>query len=115
MNVLRVISPYKHEGLWVFDDPTVSLVREPFVAGADRIIDRLTASIPDAESGFRLIFSHQPFPGHMIDLEWRREESGGQWYECPGFAMEGWLCPALFLYFDRAPKRLYAKAEARSR
>jgi hypothetical protein len=25
--------------------------------------------------------------------------------------MEGWLCPALFKYFDAAPKTLYAKAE----
>jgi hypothetical protein len=25
--------------------------------------------------------------------------------------MEGWLCPALFKYFDRAPDRLYLRAE----
>jgi hypothetical protein len=26
--------------------------------------------------------------------------------------MEGWLCPALFRYFDEAPAELYVKAEA---
>ena len=38
-NSIFVIKPYKWEGLWVFDDDRVGLVREPFVAGADRMID----------------------------------------------------------------------------
>jgi hypothetical protein len=25
--------------------------------------------------------------------------------------MEGWLCPALFKYFEKAPKEIYIKAE----
>jgi hypothetical protein len=41
MNVINVIAPYKHQGMWVFDDPRVGLVQEPFVAGADTIIDRV--------------------------------------------------------------------------
>jgi hypothetical protein len=113
MNSLGVIFPYKYEGMWVFDDPAVGLVREPFVAGADLILDRLSAGISNAAGGFRLIFSASPFPGHMIRLERRREEYGGNWYFCPEFGMEGWLCPALFKYFDEAPGELYAKAEAR--
>ena len=49
MNSIRIISPYKYHGQWVFDDPQVGLVREPFVAGADTLIDRATADILDAE------------------------------------------------------------------
>ena len=67
----------EYEGMWVFDDPAVGLSREPFVAGIDTMIDRLVASIPGAERGFRLVFSARPFPGHTLKLEWRREESGG--------------------------------------
>lgn len=26
--------------------------------------------------------------------------------------MEGWLCPALFKYFEQAPARIFVKAEA---
>ena len=111
MNSIRIIAPYKYEGMWVVDDPAVNLVREPFVAGADQIIDRLVVSIPGAEQGFRLLFSATPFPGHNAKLEWRREELGGNWYYCPQFDMEGWLCPALFKYFEEAPKELYALAE----
>lgn len=102
MNSIGVIAPYKYEGMWVFDDPRVGLIREPFVAGIDCMIDRLVASIPDAQGGFRLLFSSTPFPGYTVELSWRREEYGGNWYYSPQFSMEGWLCPALFKYFDRA-------------
>ena len=113
MNAISVIVPYKYEGTWVFDDPAVGLVREPFVSGIDVMLDRLTANIPNAEKGFRLLFSAKPFPGHTVKLEWRREEFEGNWYFSPQFQMEGWLCPALFKYFTQAPRELYARAEQR--
>ena len=111
MNSLGVIAPYKYEGMWVFDDENVGLVREPFVSGVDTMIDRLVRTIQNAEQGFRLIFSAMPFPGHTVELVWRREESGGNWYYSPQFDLEGWLCPALFKYFESAPRRLYGRAE----
>jgi hypothetical protein len=113
MNAIGVIVPYKYEGMWVFDDPAVGLHREPFVAGIDTMIDRLVALIPNADKGFRLIFSATAFPGHSVKLEWRREEAGGNWYFCPQFEIEGWLCPALFKYFEKTPAQLYARAEAK--
>ena len=115
MNAIGVIAPYKYEGMWVFDDAAVGFHREPFVAGIDKMIDQLVASIPNAEQGFRLMFSAAPFPGHMLRLEWRREESGGNWYYCPQLGIEGWLCPALFRYFDKAPAELYARAEPKGK
>ena len=113
MNSLMVIVPYKYEGIWVFDDPAVGLHREPFIAGIDAMIDRATASIPDAERGFRAVFSAAPFPGANFKLQWRRAESGGNWYFSPEFDQEGWLCPALLKYFKSAPAEIYVKVEAR--
>lgn len=95
--------------MWVFDDERVGLVREPFIFGADKIIERLAADIPDADRGFNLIFSANPFPGHHVVFEWRREEHGGNWYYCAQFDIEGWLCPALFKYFITAPRKIYAQ------
>jgi hypothetical protein len=106
-----LLKPYKLHGTWVFDDPAVNLHQEPFVLGIDEMLDRLTSKIPDAKNGFRLIFSPQPFPGYEAKLELRREEYGGNWYFSPTYQMEGWLCPALFKYFDQAPAELYARAE----
>lgn len=112
-NALMVIEPYRHAGTWVFDDPRVGLRAEPFVSGIPEIIDKLVteSQIADADEGFRLLFSAQPFPGHQIKLLWQREEAWGNWYYCPKYDAEGWLCPALFKYFKRAPKEIYGKAE----
>jgi len=110
MNSLFAIAPYKFAGMWVFDDSRVGLVQEPFVSGADTIIDVLTADIPDAEVGFRLVFSAEPFPGYTARFEWLRPEFGGNWYAWPEGNLEGWLCPALFKYFEAAPKEIYVQA-----
>ena len=114
MNAITAIHPYKSEGLWVFDDAHVGLVREPFVSGADEIIERLAQDIPDAARGFTLLFSAGPFPGHQATLEWRRQELDGNWYYSPEVGIEGWLCPALLKYFETAPERIYAEFKAKA-
>ena len=64
MNSIMILMPYKYYGSWVFDDPAVGLVREPFVAGIDTMIDQMVKDIPDAENGFKLWYSpRRPFPG----------------------------------------------------
>jgi hypothetical protein len=114
-NQILVIAPYWLDsvGTWVFDDEAVDLVQEPFVSGVPTMIDDLVADIPNARSGFRLLFSAAPFPGFQRKLEWVREEMGGNWYRADEPQAEGWLCPALFRYFDEAPKEIYVKAEAK--
>jgi len=111
MNALIAIYPYKYQGFWVFDDLKVDLVQEPFVSGADVIIDQMASQIPNAEAGFRLLFSAGPFPGFTAELEWRRADLGGNWYYSRQLNIEGWLCPALLKYFAEPPKRIYAKFE----
>ena len=110
MNAIGLISPYKSGGLWCFDDESVGLCKEPFVAGIDTIIDRLVKDIPNADKGFNLLFAATEFPTYDIELIWVREDCGGNWYYCPTYNIEGWLCPALFKYFTDAPKQLYGKA-----
>src|SRR5437016_744002 len=108
-NQISIIKPYRWEGMWVFDDPQVGLDKEPFVGGADTIIDLAVAElgIRDAENGFLLLFSADPFPGYQMQLTWARQEMGGNVYNWNG--MEGWLCPALLKYFPSPPKRIYAQ------
>jgi len=65
MNSLFVIAPYKYEGMWVFDDPAVGLSKEPFIAGIDTMIDKVVASIPDADKGFVQSSVPRSFPGRV--------------------------------------------------
>jgi hypothetical protein len=108
-NQIMVIKPYRWEGMWVFDEERVGLHKEPFVAGADTIIDVAVGrkGIVNPEKGFLMFFSGGPFPGADIKLQWVREEMGGnvyQWEE-----LEGWLCPALLKFFPEAPRKIYGQ------
>lgn len=87
------------------------------MGGADTIIDVATAHIPNAERGFIAVFSAGYFPDDQIVLEWVREDGGGNVYRWTEKEMEGWLCPALLKYFEKAPAKLFiqAKGEGRER
>lgn len=110
-NSILVIAPYKYNGAWVFDDERFGLVREPFVGGVPEMIDVLVADIPAADKGFRLTFSAKPFPDSEKKLTWVRGDMGGNYYEIDDPPMEGWICPALFNYYDKAPPELFVKAD----
>ena len=112
-NQINVIAPYWLDSVstWVFDDERVGLDQKPFVSGADTFLSFLVKDIPDARNGFKLLFSSAPFPGYQHKLTWVREEMSGNWYGSDDPPMEGWLCPALFRYFDEAPAELYVRAE----
>lgn len=111
MNEINLIAPYKYLDIWVFDDAKKGLVQEAFVGGADTIIDLLTSHIPDAASGFVLLFSGSNFPGYQHEVEWRREQGNGNIYYSPKLQVEGWLCPALLRYFERPPAKLFIQVK----
>src|ERR1700676_88533 len=114
MNAVSVIFPYRLEGVWVFDDASAGLVREPFISGADHILDVLTAHIPEAATRLKIICSARPFRGYTPRFVWTRAEYGGNWYRWPERKMEGWLCPALLKYFSKTPpKEIFVQASAK--
>lgn len=108
MNSIRVIHPYWYFGSLVFDDDSVGLVREPFVAGADEVLKILAGQVGEAcRQKFTLLFSDSPFPGHQAEMRRAEPEQGGNWYVCEKVGLRGWLCPALYKYFDVAPESLF--------
>jgi hypothetical protein len=76
-NCIFAIRPYRWNGLWVFDDPAVGLVKEPFVSGIPEMIDAAVSKIPNAEESFVAVFSANPFPGAQLILKRARQEMGG--------------------------------------
>jgi hypothetical protein len=101
----------------VFDDPAAGLDKEPFVEGMPEIIQHCLTDEGilrrAVNNGFTLRFSDRDFipePGEIVQffkLTRLREEDGGNWYRLAGTNLEGWLCPALFAYFQTAPDNLY--------
>ena len=112
------IAPYLYPGTecWVFDDERTGLKEEAFVQGTSEMITRVVTSkgISAADKGFLLTFSDQPFAGYDVERRWLRgDPDGGNWYEGDvlGERMENWLCPALLLYFEQPPERLYVRCD----
>jgi hypothetical protein len=103
------IYPYKFKGSWVFDFPEKYLDKEAFVQGADKIIDYITRDIAGAEDGFVLVFSDTPIVNSNYTLTFLRSEFGGSWYRLVTETqfIDGWLCPALFKFFPKAPECIY--------
>ncbi len=115
-NSIYSIRPYLDGKELVFDDHTVGLIKEPFVANADVILLGIAIGVLGKKvKKFTLVFSDKAFPGHHATLSLVRPEFGGNWYRHDqlgdGDEALGWLCPALFLYFNTAPKKIYLQVK----
>lgn len=108
MNQINTLYPYKYKGQWVFDDEAVGLVKEPFVAGADDMLDMLAN-----KKSCVLIFSKDPFPDatHSIRNIGQNIGGSGTDYYSEELEHELWLCPALLKYFKEPPAKIYFKVK----
>ena len=114
MNQINVIHPYKYMGQWVFDDPSVGLDHEAFVAGADDVCDRLLEMVgAPGDDKFTLVFSADRFPGSQFSFVYTGPGEGdGTYYYCAQLLYSVWLCPALFRYFDAPPVAIHIQAKS---
>ena len=111
-NSIMMIRPYWFNETWVFDQPNVNLIKEPFVSGIPSIINSLVedACIENPKDGFNLYFSKNKFSGFIIELTLIQEEYGGAHYYCDKYKKSGWLCPALYKFFKETPEVIYIGA-----
>ena len=108
MNTIIGINAYRIDADgWAFDDESVGLKRELFVAGADKIISKMVDNFLTPTNHIIILFSASDFPGRKVVLKWLREDVGGNWYAWDEQDMQGWLCPALFKYFKIAPRNIF--------
>ena len=112
MNSIFSLTAFDDGAGWMLTDKERGLIREPFVAGADTLIDLATANIPNARDGVVILFSENPFPGYQFTLVWLKAEHNGNWYHCGEFDFAGWFCPALLAYFAVPPKVFYAQVKS---
>lgn len=106
MNEINVIKPYRYGPGWVFDDAEKGLTREAFVAGADSVMDLFADELGGVDT-FYLTFSAKNFPSHQYRFDWVGEMNAGNLYRHADTGLTGWLCPALYKYFDETPASIY--------
>lgn len=108
MNQINQIEIYRTKAGWSFDDPNVGLNAEPFVCGIPEIIDQYSKG----QNRVVATFSHSIFPETDTVLTLQMEEHGGGWYKDEmNNQLGGWLCPALFKYFDTIPEEIHVKID----
>lgn len=114
LTLLHTLIAYRTPTGWAFDDATRGLVAEPFVYGADTLIDETLAY--QQQSGAtkcRLTFGVRTFPQATVCLQKEESETleglAGTWYREVATRRRAWLCPALTLYFEVPPPTLYVQ------
>ena len=105
---------YRHQGQWVFDDERRDIFVEPLVCCADDVFDVISGRCDDDSINRCTVnFSSSHITGFALHATYLGPEFGGSRYNTadmtPDAPFEFWLCPALFAYFDRAPKDLYVQ------
>lgn len=107
MNAINVIHPYKYNGQWVFDDESKELDKEPFVAGADDLIEMLSGGADKCS----IVFSAGKFPtatGVIINQTPKTNgEMGTDYLYEADTPHKLWLCPALLKYFEKPPAEIH--------
>lgn len=114
MNEITIINPYWKYGTWCFTDDAIGVRDEAFVAGADEVISYLVQDIPNAEDGFQMMFSENPFPDYDLKVDHVESDGySGNFYkmETESMSLTFWLCGCLLKYFDKAPKQIYVKIQ----
>jgi hypothetical protein len=74
----------------------------------DKMVEQQKLKDP-RQNGFTAIFSAQKFPTAQYELTWEEECSGGNYYKLG--EMRGWLCPAMYHYFEVAPKSIFVEVK----
>ena len=107
MNSIHRILVRVVEGIWIYDDASFGVLEQPFVFGADLILEKMVAQVEGARGRLNLVFSSIPFPGSQFCLGFVREETEGFVYRWEKKNLQGWLSPSLRNYFPEPPPKIY--------
>jgi hypothetical protein len=95
------------DGLWVYDDASFGVKEQPFVFGADLILEKMVAGVDEELDRVNILFSAIPFPGSEHRLEFVREETEGFVYLWADHNLQGWMSPSLRNYFPDPPPKIF--------
>lgn len=101
------IYPYKEFNTWFFDDVDFHIYHEPFVMGVSEMIDNILHKKGINDKQIKINFSTEKFADADVTLFKTSDLEEGAMYEISENKESGWLCPALFKYFQMAPEKIY--------
>jgi len=106
-NSIHRVLVWAVDGFWVYDDSSFGVKQQPFVFGADLILEKMAAQVKGVGDRLNIVFSSIPFPGSEFCLGFVREETEGFVYRWEEKNLQGWLSPSLRNYFPEPPPKIY--------
>jgi hypothetical protein len=100
---------YKENGIWIFDDASKNIEKEPFVGGTSEIIDYILKERKiwnGAHRGIEMVFSDHKESDDMVQFQ-KIEDLPDNWAKYEYNGVEGLLCPVTLRYFGSFPEKIY--------
>jgi len=132
-NAVHRITVYRKAKSWVFDEPALGLIAEPFVAGASEIITSIKRAKNIRRRTLDITFSqgYLPFPDATLvctekvrEVEYYKDRRGvlrfytpkdakytSAFYKVVGTDQTCWLCPAQLKFFNNVAQMINIKVE----
>jgi len=102
---------YKENGIWIFDDASKNIEKEPFVGGTSEIIDYILKERKiwnGSHRGIEMFFSDHRESDDMLQFQ-KIEDLPDNWAKYEYKGMEGLLCPLALRYLGKHPEGIFAR------
>lgn len=105
-NEIKHLSIYRLHNTWMFDDPFLGIIAEPFVPSASEVITELTKEYYGLDTYDTDILIGEDLEQYDAEIN-LVNVNGGSTYKYKD--KELWLCPVLLRFFEYPPERIRVK------
>lgn len=102
---------YKENGIWIFDDASKNIEKEPFVGGFSELIDFILKEKgvwAGSHRGIDIEFSLEKESADMVEIK-KVENMDNDWALYEYKEMQGTLCPLTLKYFGYHPASFFVR------
>ena len=102
---------YKENGIWIFDDASKIIEKEPFVGGFSELIDFILKEKgvwAGSHRGIDIEFSLEKESADMVEIK-KVENMDNDWALYEYKEMQGTLCPVTLRYFGHHPDSFFVR------
>ena len=102
---------YKENGIWIFDDASKNIEKEPFVCGFSELIDFILKEKgvwAGSHRGIDIEFSLEKESADMVEIK-KVENMDNDWALYEYKEMQGTLCPVTLQYSGQHPDSFFVR------
>ena len=108
---MMTLKIYKNQGIWMFDDESKNIEKEPFVGGFSELIDFILKEKgvwAGSHRGIDIEFSLEKEAQDMVEIT-KVEDMDNDWALYQYNDMQGTLCPVTLQYLGKHPESFFIR------